>query len=51
MLTDSSIKGLGAVLEREQIDGKLHTIAYASRTLSKAELNCGITRLEALGVV
>ena len=51
MLTDASINGLGAVLEQEQVDGKLHPIAYYSRSLSKAEKNYGITELEALGVV
>lgn len=51
MHTDASIEGLGAVLEQEQEDGKLHPIAYASRSLSKAERNYGITEMEALGVV
>lgn len=51
MHTDASIEGLGAVLEQEQEDGKLHPIAYASRSLSKAERSYGITEMEALGVV
>ena len=51
MHTDASILGLGAVPEQEQEDGKLHPIAYASRSLSKAERNYGITEMEALGVV
>ena len=51
LYTDASIEGLGAVLEQEQEDGKLHPVAYASRSLSKTEQNYGITELEALGVV
>ena len=34
--TDASIEGLGAVLEQEQEDVRLHPVAYASRSLSKA---------------
>jgi len=49
--TDASGQGLGAVLEQEQEDGRLHPVAYASRTLSKHERQYGITDLEALGVV
>ena len=49
--TDASGKGLGAVLEQEQADGKNHPIAYASRTLSKHEQRYGITELETLAVV
>ena len=45
--TDTSIEGLGAVLEQEQDDGMLHPVAYASRSLSKVERNYGITELEA----
>ena len=51
MHTDASISGLGAILEQEQGDNHLHPVAYASRLLSKAERNYGITELEALGVV
>ena len=38
------------MLEQEQ-DGKLHPVAYASRSLTKSEKNYGVTELEALGVV
>ena len=48
MHTDASIRGLGAVLEQEQEDGKLCPVAYTSRSLSKAEWNYG---MEVLGVV
>lgn len=51
MHTYASIKSLGPVLEQEQEDGKLHPVAYASQSLSKAEQNYGITEMEALGVV
>ena len=41
--TDASAEGLGAVLFQEQEDGKLHLIAYASRSLSTQEKNYGNT--------
>ena len=43
--TDASIQGLGAVLSQKQIDGLLHPVAYASRSLS------GPAELETLAVV
>ena len=49
--TDASINGLGAVLQQEQDDHKLHPVAYASRSLTAAECNYSITELEVLAVV
>ncbi len=51
MFTDASALGLGAVLMQPDQHGKLHAIAYASRTLSQAEKNYSVTHLEALAVV
>ena len=49
--TDASGCGLGAVLSQEQPDGKLHPIAYASRSLHNHERNYAISELETLGLV
>ena len=43
--TDASVKGLGAVLSQYQSDGVLHLVAFASRSLSPAERNYGVTDL------
>ena len=49
--TDASISGVGAVLSQVQEDGKLHPVAFASRSLSTAEKNYSVTELETLAVV
>ncbi len=49
--TDASIQGLGAVLSQKQADGKLHPVAYASRSLASNEERYAITDLETLAVV
>ena len=49
--TDASIKGIGAILSQVQKDDHRHPVAYASRSLTAAERNYGITELETLAVV
>ena len=49
--TDASIRGIGAILSQVQSDGQYHPVAFASRSLTAAERNYGITELETLAVV
>ena len=50
MHTDASFTGLGAVLYQNQDDGTKRVIAYASRTLNKAEANYDAHKLEFLAL-
>lgn len=48
--TDACNHGLGVILLQQQ-DNDMHPIAYASQSLTKAEINCTITEQEALAVI
>ena len=51
LYTDASGQALGAVLQQEGEDKKEHVIAYASKSLTKAEQNYSVTELESLAMV
>ena len=48
--TNANISGVGAVLSQVQEDGKLHPVAFASRSLSTAGKNYSVMELETLAV-
>ena len=42
--------GLGAVLSQKQSDGRYHPVAFKSRVLHGAEVNCHSTKLNILAM-
>lgn len=51
LYTDASGTGIGAVLSQIGNEGKEHVVAYASRSMNKAEINYPITDQECLAIV
>ena len=51
LYTDVSGTGLGAVLAQKDKKNKKYTVAYISRSLTKAKWNYAATKLECLVVI
>ena len=51
LYTDTSGTGLGAVLSQKDDENRERVIAYASKSLNKAESNYGITDQKCLAVI
>uniref|UniRef100_A0A8R1IED0 RNA-directed DNA polymerase n=1 Tax=Caenorhabditis japonica TaxID=281687 RepID=A0A8R1IED0_CAEJA len=49
--TDASRQGVGTVLAQENVEGKQHPIAFASKSLTPAETRFHITDLEAFAMI
>ena len=50
LVTDATIVGVGAVLMQNAPDGE-RTVAFASKALSRAQRNYGVTQLELYAIV
>ena len=51
LAVDNSQVGLGAVISHITADGTERSIAYASRSLTKSELNYSVTEKDALAII
>jgi len=47
--TDASTRGIGTILSQQQLDGRLHPVAYVSRALSQQERNYAVNFSSCLG--